>query len=200
MYQLPKLPYGFGALEPYFDARTMEIHYTKHHQAYLDKLNAALEKYPELSKRPAEELLADLNKIPEEIRMTVRNQGGGYVNHAFWWPLLKVNNGSPQGEIGRAIEEQFGGFDKFKDEFTKSALGLFGSGWTWLVSDGKKMEILSLPNQDSPLSQNKIPILGVDVWEHAYYLKYQNRRVEYLEAFFNVVNWETVNELFLKSK
>jgi Fe-Mn family superoxide dismutase len=197
MFVLPKLPYEFNALEPYIDAKTMEIHYTKHHQGYVDKLNKALEAYPEFQKKNIEELLSDLNQIPASIRMAVRNQGGGHANHSFFWPILQKNSGSPTNEIGQAVAKTFGSFEKFKQNFSEAGASLFGSGWVWLVSNKNKLEIITTSNQDSPLSQSKKPILTLDVWEHAYYLKYQNRRPEYIEAFFQVINWDRVNQNYL---
>jgi len=194
-HSLPKLPYAYDALEPFIDKQTMEIHHTKHHQAYINNLIAALEKHPELKDKPAEELLADLNSVPEDIRMAVRNNGGGHVNHSFFWPILG-KDAKFEGDIADAIKSAFGGFEQFQEQFTKAAATRFGSGWGWLVVSGGKLEIMSTPNQDSPLSEGKSPILGVDVWEHAYYLKYQNRRPEYLKNFFNVINWAKVNEHF----
>lgn len=196
-HELPKLPYAYDALEPYIDAKTMEIHHTKHHQAYVNNLNAALEKHPELQSKPVEELIRDLNKIPEDIRTAVRNHGGGHANHSFFWPILKKDEESG-GMVIEAINAKFGSFQKFKEQFSDAAVKLFGSGWAWLVINGGKLEIITTPNQDSPLSQGKKPVLSIDVWEHAYYLKYQNRRVEYVEAFFNVINWTKVNEIFEK--
>ena len=198
LHTLPKLPYAFDALEPYIDAKTMEIHHGKHHQTYIDKLNKALEKYPELQDKSAEELLKNLDAVPEDIRTAVRNHGGGHVNHSFFWQVLKKGV-EPSGEILKVINKKFKGFDVFKEEFSNKAVGLFGSGWCWLVLNGKELEIVTTANQDNPISQNKIPILGLDVWEHAYYLKYQNRRQEYVGAFFNVINWKKVNENFLKA-
>ncbi len=198
VFTLPKLPYAYDALEPYIDARTMEIHYTKHHQAYLDKLNAALEKYPELQKKKAEELLTDLNKIPEEIRMIVRNHGGGYVNHSLFWELLSPKGGKISGEISKKIDNAFGNFEEFKKKFTEAALGRFGSGWVWLVLSNGILEVMSTGNQDSPLMEGKKPLLGLDVWEHAYYLKYQNKRADYVAAFWNVVHWAKVEEMLRK--
>ncbi len=196
-HELPKLPYAYDALEPHIDAKTMEIHHTKHHQAYVNNLNAALEKHPELQSKPVEELIRDLNKIPEDIRTAVRNHGGGHANHSFFWPILKKDEESG-GMVIEAINAKFGSFQKFKEQFSDAAVKLFGSGWAWLVINGGKLEIITTPNQDSPLSQGKKPVLSIDVWEHAYYLKYQNRRVEYVEAFFNVINWTKVNEIFEK--
>lgn len=195
-HQLPELPYFFNALEPFFDERTMEVHYTKHHQAYVDKLNMALEGQGEVAEKPVEELLQNLDIVPDSIRTAVRNHGGGHFNHSFWWPTLKKNVGFG-GEVAEAINKKFGGFDKFKEECAKAALTLFGSGWAWLVVKEGELEIIQTPNQDSPISQNKKPLLGIDVWEHAYYLKYQNQRPEYIEAFFKVINWEQVNKNFL---
>lgn len=197
-HALPALPYAYNALEPFFDEQTMKIHHTKHHQTYVDKLNSALEGYENLQKLGAEELLKDLNAIPENIRTAVENHGGGHANHSFFWPLLRkeVDFG---GEIADAIKAKFGDYDDFKEKFSSAAALLFGSGWTWLVLNGGELEIMTTPNQDSPLSQGRIPILGLDVWEHAYYLKYQNRRPDYINAFFNIINWEQVNEHFKKA-
>jgi len=194
-YELPKLGYEYDALEPYIDAKTMEIHHDKHHQTYVDKLNAALEKYPELQKKKVEELLKDLSKIPEETRNAVKNHGGGTYNHALFWPLLKKDV-KPSGKVFDAINKEFGSFDDFKKKFSDSATALFGSGWTWLVVSGGKLEIINLPNQDNPLSQGKIPILTIDLWEHAFYILRQNRRPEYIENWWNVVNWDFVNKLY----
>ncbi len=193
-FELPKLPYDFNALEPYIDARTMEIHYTKHHQGYVNKLNAALEKHPELQGKSIEELLRGLDSVPEDIRTAVRNNGGGHFNHSLFWPVMSPNGGGkPGGELAKAIEGAFGSFDSFKEQFSATAAGVFGSGWAWLVVDGGgALSITSTPNQDSPLSRGLTPILGLDVWEHAYYLKYQNRRPEYIENWWNVVNWDQV--------
>ena len=194
-HSLPALPYAYDALEPFFDAQTMEIHHTKHHQTYVDKLNAALDGQKKLQKLSAEDLLKDLNSVPENIRTAVRNHGGGHFNHSFWWPMLRkdVRYG---GDVAKAIDSKFGSYDEFKDKFSSTAALLFGSGWTWLVFSNGELEVMTTPNQDSPLSQGKTPIFGIDVWEHAYYLKYQNRRPDYINAFFNVVNWEQVNENF----
>ena len=191
MITLPKLDYGYDALEPYIDAKTMEIHHTKHHQAYIDKYNAAV-KDTELDGKDVHEVLKDLDAVPEKIRTAVRNHGGGYVNHALFWKILGPNKSEPSGKLKDAISETFGDFDKFKEAFATAASTVFGSGWAWLVIDNGKLEILSTPNQDSPLSQGKTPILGLDVWEHAYYLKYQNKRPDYIAAFWNVVNWDEV--------
>ncbi len=188
MHTLPKLPYSYDALEPFIDAKTMEIHYTKHHQAYVDKLNAALEKHKELQGKPVEELLKDLSRIPEDIRTAVRNQGGGHANHSLFWTLLKKGT-APSGELAKAIEKQWGSLEKLKEEFASAAAGQFGSGWAWLVLDGGKLAVVATANQDSPISSGKTPIFGLDVWEHAYYLKYQSRRPEYVAAFWNVLDW-----------
>ncbi len=199
-HTLEPLPYPTNALEPYIDAKTMEIHHGKHHQAYVDKLNAALEKHPELQTKRAEELISDLSKIPEDIRTAVRNHGGGHANHTFFWNILKKDV-EPTGEVVDAIIESFGSLEKLKETLSTAAMNRFGSGWAWLVltKDGK-LEVMSTANQDSPLSEGKIPLIGIDIWEHAYYLRYQSRRNEYLVAIWNVVNWEKVNEYYLKSK
>ena len=183
IHTLPELPYAYDALEPYIDEQTMRIHHTKHHQTYVDKLNAAIDGQDDLQQFSVVELVKQLESVPEKIRTAVRNHGGGHVNHSFFWPLLKKGV-SVDGDISEAINSRFGEFPKFKEEFSNAAALLFGSGWTWLVVDNGKLEIMTTPNQDSPLSQGKIPILGLDVWEHAYYLKYQNRRPEYISAFF----------------
>jgi Fe-Mn family superoxide dismutase len=195
IHELQPLPYQYNSLEPYFDEHTMKIHHTKHHQTYIDKLNAAIKDYPDLQKESAEDLVANLKTIPEAARTAVRNHGGGHVNHSFFWPMLKkdVRIG---GAIADAISSTFGSLDDFKDKFSTAASLLFGSGWTWLVLNKGELEIITTTNQDNPLSVNKTPILGLDVWEHAYYLKYQNRRPEYIDAFFHVINWEKVNEIF----
>ncbi|MBX4212303.1 superoxide dismutase [Candidatus Pacearchaeota archaeon] len=195
---LPKLPYAYDALEPYIDAKTMEIHYTKHHQAYIDKLNAALEKHPNIADKPVEDLLKNINSVPEDIRMAVRNHGGGHVNHSLFWQLMTGNSRDKEmkGNVIDEIKKTFGSFDKFKEEFSNAALNRFGSGWAWLVLNKGKLEIVSTANQDSPIMDGKFPILGLDVWEHAYYLKYQNKRADYIAAFWNVVNWKKVNDLF----
>ena len=195
-YTLPKLDYAYDALEPFIDARTMEIHYTKHHQAYITNLNAALEKHPEF-KLSLEEMLKDLTKVPQDIRGAVQNNGGGHFNHSFFWPLLKVNNGAtPKGVLLDAINKAFTSFDAFKEQFSNAAKTRFGSGWAWLiVTKDKNLKVLSTANQDTPLAEGT-PILGLDVWEHAYYLNYQNRRPDYVSAFFNVVNWDVVEKLY----
>ncbi len=196
-YELPKLPYAYDALEPYIDARTMEIHHTKHHQAYITNLNGALEKHPELATKPLEDLLRDLNAVPEDIRTVVRNHGGGTWNHSMFWEIMAPKaGGQPKGELAKAIESTFGSFDNFKAEFEKAANGRFGSGWAWLVKKENGLAIISTANQDNPLSEGMFPVMGLDVWEHAYYLKYQNRRAEYVSAWWNVVNWDAVAERF----
>ena len=195
IHKLEPLPYDYDALEPYIDEQTMRIHHTKHHQTYIDKLNAALEGQKALQDKKPEELLKNLNTIPEAIRIAVRNHGGGHVNHSFFWPLLKKDV-KFEGKIKDAINTRFGDFDSFKKAFSNAAALLFGSGWAWLVLDNDDLQIITTPNQDSPLIQGKTPMLGLDVWEHAYYLKYQNRRPEYIEAFFNVINWNKVDEHF----
>ena len=200
MFQLPQLEYPYNALEPYVGEETMKVHHDKHHQAYLDKLNAALEKYPELFEKSIEEILSDPDAVPEDIRTAVRNNGGGYLHHSLFWKMMKPGGSEPSGDLLQAINDAFSGLQSFKDQFTKSALSLFGSGWTWLVKgQGDKLSILNTSNQDSPVSQGLIPLLGLDVWEHAYYLKYQNRRPEYIEQWWNVVNWEYANQI-LNSK
>lgn len=191
-HTLPNLSYAYDALEPFIDAKTMEIHHTKHHQTYIDKLNAALEGHSALQDQSAEALVKSLDTVPESIRTAVRNHGGGHANHSFFWPLLKKGV-TPAGDILDALDGRFGSFETFKSEFANAATLLFGSGWTWLVWGGSGLEIMTTPNQDSPLTQGKVPLLGIDVWEHAYYLKYQNRRPEYIQAFFEVIDWDQVN-------
>ncbi|MBI3291115.1 superoxide dismutase [Candidatus Falkowbacteria bacterium] len=198
-HTLPDLPYNYNALEPYIDEQTMKIHHDKHHQGYVDKLNAALEGKADLAEKKVEDLLKELNSIPEEIRTAVQNHGGGHANHALFWEVLKKDV-EISGEIKDAIDQKFGGFDKFKKEFSEAASTRFGSGWAWLVVKNGELEVISTPNQDSPLSQGMTPILGLDVWEHAYYLKYQNKRPDYIEAFWNVVNWDKVNVNFKSAK
>ncbi len=194
-HTLPGIDYAYDALEPYIDARTMEIHHTKHHQTYIDKLNAALENHPALQEASVQEVVSALDTVPETIRTAVRNHGGGHANHSFFWPLLKKDV-APGGEVVNAINNKWGGLDQFRSEFASTATLLFGSGWTWLVWNGNDLEITTTPNQDSPLSRGHQPVLGLDVWEHAYYLKYQNRRPDYIEAFFNVINWAQVDANF----
>jgi len=194
-HTLPPLPYPSDALEPYIDKQTMEIHHGKHHQAYVTNLNAALEKHPELQSKSVEELLKGINSVPEDIRTAVRNNGGGHVNHTMFWQIMGPKaGGQPSGAIGDAIKSAFGSFDKLKEEFKKAAVGRFGSGWAWLIDNGGRLSIESTANQDSPLMENKKYVMGLDVWEHAYYLKYQNRRPDYIDAWWNVVNWEAVNK------
>ena len=192
-FTLPALPYANDALEPSIDARTMEIHHTKHHQAYVNNLNAAIEKAPELQGKSLDDLMRGINSVPEAVRTAVRNNGGGHWNHSMFWELMSPGKGGePTGGLADAIKASFGDFSKFKEQFTAAATGRFGSGWAWLVNDGGKLSITSTPNQDNPLMDGKRAILGLDVWEHAYYLKYQNRRPEYITAWWNVVNWDAV--------
>ncbi|KKS26332.1 MAG: Superoxide dismutase [Parcubacteria group bacterium GW2011_GWA2_42_11] len=194
-FELPKLPYAYDALEPYFDAQTMEIHYSKHHQAYLDKLNAALADYPEFQDKTIEELLTGLDALPDKIRTAVKNNGGGHYSHSLFWQILKSGSGEPTGDLAAAIDKKFGNFDKFKKEFSDASKNFFGSGWCWLVLDkNKELEIITLPNHDCPITSGRQPLLVLDLWEHAYYLKYQNRRAEYVEAWWNVVNWEAAGK------
>ena len=196
-YELPNLPYGFDALEPHIDARTMEIHHGKHHAGYVAKLNAALEKHPDLQKKSLEELLRDIGKVPEAIRTAVRNNGGGHANHSLFWTVMKPKGGGePGGALAKAIGTSFGGFSGFKQQFSDAAANRFGSGWAWLVVAGGTLGVESTPNQDSPLMEGKVPLLGLDVWEHAYYLHYQNRRPDYVAAWWNVVNWDEVTRRF----
>ena len=197
-FKLPDLPYAFDALEPHIDARTMEIHHDKHHAAYTSKLNEALEKHPDLQGKSIEELLGAIDSVPQDIRTTVRNNGGGYVNHALFWQIMAPGGGGePGGKLGQAIGKTFGSFDAFRKKVSDAAAAQFGSGWGWLVRNGAgSLEVYSTANQDSPLMQGHTPILGVDVWEHAYYLKYQNRRPDYLQAWWNVVNWTEVERRF----
>lgn len=200
-YELPKLPYAYDALEPNFDKETMEIHHTKHHNTYVTKLNDALKGHDDLASKSVDELVADLNSVPEDIRTAVRNNGGGHSNHTFFWQILSPNGGAePTGAIKDAIESTFGSFDAFKEKFAEAATGRFGSGWAWLVVNNGNLEITSTANQDSPLTDGKTPVLGLDVWEHAYYLKFQNRRPEYITTFWNVVNWDEVNKRFEAAK
>ncbi|EGO9072302.1 TPA: superoxide dismutase [Enterococcus faecalis] len=200
-YTLPELPYAYDALEPYIDVETMHLHHDKHHNTYVTNLNAAIEKHPELGEKSVEDLISDMNAIPEDIRTAVRNNGGGHANHTFFWEIMAPNaGGQPTGAIKEAIDETFGNFDEMKAAFKTAATGRFGSGWAWLVVNNGKLEITSTPNQDSPLMDGQTPVLGLDVWEHAYYLKYKNVRPDYIEAFWNVVNWDKVNELFAAAK
>ncbi len=200
-YTLPALPYPTNALEPHIDARTMEIHHTKHHQAYINNVNTALEAQPALAAKPVEELIRNLAAVPEAIRTTVRNNGGGHANHSLFWTIMAPHaGGEPSGALGEAIKSTFGSFANFKEQFTKAALGRFGSGWAWLSVDKGKLIVESTANQDSPISEGRTPILGVDVWEHAYYLHYQNRRPDYVNAFYNVINWAEVAKRFAAAK
>jgi Fe-Mn family superoxide dismutase len=197
-FELPPLPYDYNALEPYIDEQTMRIHHDKHHGTYVNNLNAALEGHPELQNKSIEELLASINSVPESIRTAVRNNGGGHANHTMFWEIMsKDGGGQPTGALADAINHTFGSFDKFKEEFTKAATTRFGSGWAWLVLDQQgKLSVTSTPNQDNPIMDGLKPIFGLDVWEHAYYLKYQNRRPEYIAAFWNVVNWNEVGRRY----
>jgi Fe-Mn family superoxide dismutase len=199
-FELPKLPYDYAALEPTIDEATMKLHHDKHHQAYVTNLNAAIEKHPELGSKSAEALIADLNALPEDVRGPIRNNGGGHVNHTMFWEIMKPGGGGePTGKIAEHIKKDFGTFEDFKKQFNEAGVKQFGSGWAWLVSQGGKLKIISTANQDSPISQGLFPILGNDVWEHAYYLKYNNRRPDYLAAWWNVVNWDEVNKRFDKA-
>jgi Fe-Mn family superoxide dismutase len=201
-FQLPELPYAKDALEPHIDALTVEIHHDRHHNTYVTNLNAALESAPELQSKSLEDLISNLDSVPESIRAAVRNNGGGHHNHSLFWEVIGPNGGGqPTGAIADAINNELGGYDKFKEDFTKAATTRFGSGWAWLVvgKDGK-LAITSTPNQDSPLSEGLTPVLGLDVWEHAYYLKYQNKRPDYIAAFYNVINWDEVNKRYAAAK
>lgn len=200
-FELAPLPYDHAALEPHIDAQTMQIHHGKHHAAYVNNLNAALEKYPQFFEKSAEDIVKDLNSVPEEVRTAVRNNAGGHVNHTFFWNLMSgKGGGAPSGELAEAINKAFGNFDAFKEQFAKAGMGRFGSGWAWLVVDKGALKIVSTPNQDNPISDGLKPILGVDVWEHAYYLKYQNRRADYLAAWWNVVDWNVVAKHYAAAK
>ncbi|WP_243297207.1 superoxide dismutase [Bacillus litorisediminis] len=200
-YELPQLPYAYDALEPHIDKETMNIHHTKHHNTYVTNLNNALQGNEELLSKSVEDLISNLDAVPEAARTAVRNNGGGHANHSLFWTILSPNGGGePTGEVAEAINAKFGSYDKFKEEFSAAAAGRFGSGWAWLVVNNGELEITSTPNQDSPLMEGKTPILGLDVWEHAYYLNYQNRRPDYIKAFFNVINWEEVNKRYNAAK
>lgn len=200
-HELPNLPYAYDALEPHFDKETMNIHHTKHHNTYITNLNAALEGHAELADKSVEELVANLNEVPEAIRTAVRNNGGGHANHTFFWTILSPNGGGqPVGELATAIEAKFGSFDAFKAEFAKAGATRFGSGWAWLVVNNGELEVTSTPNQDSPITEGKTPVIGLDVWEHAYYLNYQNRRPDYIGAFWNVVDWNVAEKLYQEAK
>lgn len=197
-FSLPPLPYAYNALQPHIDAQTMRFHHDKHHATYVKNLNAAIAKYPDLKNRSAEQLLRNINSVPADIRTTVRNNGGGHVNHTMFWNIMKPNGGGePTGAIASAIKQNFGSFEEFKKEFNQAGEKRFGSGWAWLVrTPGGNLQVISTPNQDSPLIEGNYPIMGNDVWEHAYYLKYQNRRADYLNAWWNVVNWDEINKRF----
>jgi superoxide dismutase, Fe-Mn family len=198
-FKLPALPYAFDALEPHIDAKTMEIHHDRHHQAYVTNLNKAVMGNAKLSEKSVEELVRHLDDVPETVRTAVRNNGGGHYNHSLFWRLMKKDGGGqPKGALAKAIATKFSSFDKFKADFSDAAMKVFGSGWAWLILDEKELKIVSSPNQDVPLSHGKHPLLGLDVWEHAYYLKYQNKRADYVAAFFNVINWDAVSERFEK--
>lgn len=200
-YTLPELPYAYDALEPYIDEETMHLHHEKHHNTYVTNLNVAIEKYPELGELSIEELMINLNEVPDDIKTAVRNNGGGHANHSFFWKIMAPNaGGKPTGAIKDAIDEAFGDFEKMKEEFKTAATGRFGSGWAWVVVNNGKLEITSTPNQDTPLSEGKTPVLGLDVWEHAYYLKYKNVRPDYIAAFWDVINWDQVNKNFEAAK
>jgi superoxide dismutase, Fe-Mn family len=201
-FELPALPYAFDALEPHFDAMTMEIHHDKHHAAYVANLNGALDKHPELFDRSIESILADLSSVPEDIRTAVRNNGGGHANHSLFWTLLSANGGgAPSGDLGDAINDEFGSYDKFKELFTAAGMTRFGSGWAWLsVDGGGKLVVSSTANQDTPISDGLKPVVGLDVWEHAYYLKFQNRRPDYIGAFWNLIDWKQAAENFAKAQ
>jgi superoxide dismutase, Fe-Mn family len=199
-YQLPDLPYDYSALEPHIDARTMEIHHTKHHKTYVDKLNAAIQGHSDLEYDNVDDLLKNFDKVPEDVKGPVRNHGGGHSNHSLFWTIMGPDGGGePSGSVASAIEGAFGSFKEFQEKFNTAATNHFGSGWAWLVSDGGKLDVISLPNQDSPLMTGKTPILGLDVWEHAYYLKYQNKRPDYIEAWWNTINWSGVEQRLSQS-
>ena len=201
-HALPPLPYENSALEPHIDTRTMAVHHDKHHQAYVNNLNKALENYPELQNKAPLLLLSDLGRVPEEIRTAVRNHGGGHANHSMFWNSMNSSGGgAPGGKLGEAIDASFGSFEDFKEEFSNKAATLFGVGWTWLCMDGEgKLHIITTPNQDNPVSQGLLPLLGLDVWEHAYYLKYQNRRPDYVTAFWNVIHWDEVARRYAEAQ
>ncbi|MBR9801375.1 superoxide dismutase [bacterium] len=201
-YELPSLPYAYDALEPHIDAKTMEIHHSKHHQGYVTKVNAALEGHPELASKSIEDLMSDLSSVPEDIRGAVRNNGGGHANHSLFWTIMSPNGGgTPSGEVAEAINKAFGSFDEFKTKFADAAATRFGSGWAWLcVKSGGEVHVESTPNQDTPLSDGHTPIMGIDVWEHAYYLNYQNRRPDYVSAFWNVIDWDAVEKRYQAAK
>jgi superoxide dismutase, Fe-Mn family len=196
-FTLPPLPYDFAALEPHIDAKTMEIHHGKHHQTYVNNLNAAIEKAPELAKKSLDELLRGVNTLPEAVRTPIRNNGGGHWNHSMFWQIMAPKaGGEPGGKLGQAITSTFGDFAKFREQFSAAGVGRFGSGWAWLINTGGKLSIISTPNQDNPLMEGQKAIMGLDVWEHAYYLKYQNRRPDYIQAWWNVVNWKEIESRY----
>jgi superoxide dismutase, Fe-Mn family len=200
-YTLPALPYGYDALEPHIDARTMEIHHTKHHQTYVDKLNAALEGSGQPDGESVEDLMRNFDSVPDNIKTAVRNHGGGHANHSLFWTIMAAGAGGPaSGEVAAGINDAFGDFNAFQEKFNAAATNQFGSGWAWLVVDGGKLDVINRPNQDSPLAEGKEPILGLDVWEHAYYLNYQNRRPDYITAWWNLVNWDEVNRRLAAAK
>jgi Fe-Mn family superoxide dismutase len=199
--ELPPLPYAFDALEPHIDAKTMEIHHDKHHATYVTKLNEALDKEPGLGDKPLEELLRGIDQVPESIRGAVRNHGGGHHNHSLFWQIMGPDGGgTPTGELAEALQRDFGSFESFKEKLTNAAANQFGSGWGWLVASGGKLDVIARPNQDSPLMEGKTPLLGVDVWEHAYYLRYQNRRPDYLSAWWNTINWQAVAQRYASAR
>ena len=196
-FTLPPLPYDFAALEPHIDAKTMEIHHGKHHQTYVNNLNAAIEKAPELANKSLDDLMRNVNTVPESVRTAVRNNGGGHWNHSMFWQIMAPKaGGEPGGNLGNAIRSAFGDFAKFREQFSAAGVGRFGSGWAWLINNGGKLSITSTPNQDNPLMDGQKAVMGIDVWEHAYYLKYQNRRPDYITAWWNVVNWKEVEKRF----
>ena len=196
-FTLPPLPYDFAALEPHIDARTMEIHHGKHHQTYVNNLNAAIEKAPELAKKSLDDLLRNVSTLPEAVRTPIRNNGGGHWNHSMFWQIMAPKaGGEPGGKLGQAITSTFGDFAKFREQFSAAGVGRFGSGWAWLINTGGKLSIISTPNQDPPLMDGQKAVMGLDVWEHAYYLKYQNRRPDYIQAWWNVVNWKEIEKRF----
>jgi len=199
-FTLPSLPYDFAALEPHIDAKTMEIHHGKHHQTYVNNLNAAIEKAPELASKSLDDLMRNASKLPEAVRTAIRNNGGGHWNHSMFWQIMAPKaGGEPGGNLGAAIKSAFGDFAKFREQFSAAGVGRFGSGWAWLINKGGKLSITSTPNQDNPLMDGQKAIMGLDVWEHAYYLKYQNRRPDYITAWWNVVNWKEVEKRFSQS-
>jgi Fe-Mn family superoxide dismutase len=200
-YELPALPYAFDALEPHIDAQTMEIHHDRHHQTYVDKLNAALEGHDDLSNQSVEDLMRNFASVPADIQGPVRNHGGGHANHSLFWTIMASGGGGDAtGDVASAIAAKFGDFASFKEQFSTAATNVFGSGWAWLVVDGGNLDLITLPNQNSPLAEGKTPIMGLDVWEHAYYLKYQNKRPDYISAWWNVVNWDEVNRRYAEAK